>query len=61
MHSELKTQAESSTLNVTIICLCSQQMEHSILGIKCQDKVRDTITLRSKTGILDLGKKAARH
>lgn len=33
-------------------------MEHSILGVKRQDRVRNT-TLLSKTGIIDVAKKAA--
>ena len=39
--------------------VCQRAMERSILGVKKQDRVCNT-TLRSKTGIVDVSKKAAR-
>ena len=39
--------------------VCQRAMERSILGVKRSDRIRNT-TLRSNTGITDVGKKAAR-
>ncbi|KAJ2937401.1 hypothetical protein O0L34_g19084 [Tuta absoluta] len=48
------TEAQKSKLKV-----CQRAMERSILGVKRIDRVRNT-TLRSKTGIMDVGKKSAK-
>ncbi|KAJ2948721.1 hypothetical protein O0L34_g7979 [Tuta absoluta] len=47
-------EAQKSKLKV-----CQRAMERSILGVKKIDRIRNT-TLRSKTGIIDVGKKSAK-
>lgn len=39
--------------------ICQRAMERSILGVTRMDRIRNT-TLRSKTGIVDVGRKAAK-
>ncbi len=39
--------------------ICQRAMERSILGIKLSDRVRNS-DIRSKTGIADVGRKAAK-
>ncbi|XP_063619671.1 uncharacterized protein LOC134792332 [Cydia splendana] len=48
-----QTEKEKSRLEV-----CQRAMERSILGVRRTDRIRNT-ELRSKTGIVDVGMKAA--